>query len=92
MTDYISREAVLREIRECFNNNGWYGNSRVELLNAIAALPGRDESDELAKLRKQNADLRRELIEQEKEFRREAREIAAEEAWKLRQGEDYGSY
>lgn len=42
MTDYISREAVLREIRECFNNNGWYGNSRVELLNAIAALPGID--------------------------------------------------
>lgn len=45
MTDYISREAVLREIRECFNNNGWYGNSRVELLNAIASLPGREDKD-----------------------------------------------
>lgn len=36
--------------------------------------------------------LKKQLREQEREFRREARDIAAEERWKATQGEDYGSY
>lgn len=54
---------------------------------------------EVERLRKENERLRasqeahnKELADQEREFQREAREIAAEERWKMQQGDEYGSY
>lgn len=36
--------------------------------------------------------LQHDMREQEREFQREARDIAAEARWKATQGEDYGRY
>lgn len=43
-------------------------------------------------LEREIAKLRAEMIQMEREFQREARDIAAEERWKITQGGEYGSY
>jgi hypothetical protein len=47
---------------------------------------------ELRTARERLAVERKARAEDQREFQREARDIAAEERWKATQGEDYGSY
>lgn len=50
------------------------------------------DADFARQLEREVTRLRREMREAEREFDREARDIAAEERWKATQGEEYGSY
>jgi hypothetical protein len=52
----------------------------------------REAADAIDHLQRTIDQQRRDAIEAEREFGREARDIAAEAAWQARQGEDFGSY